>query len=82
MIWAFVFLFVVLKIPVIAAIWLCWWAGRDAPVDEGPGDDGGSPPHPRSPLPRLPRRGPHGDPPLPAPARIRGVAPSLERARE
>ena len=28
-------------------------------------------PHPRMPLPRSPRRGPHGSPALPPPARIR-----------
>jgi hypothetical protein len=42
-------------------------------------EDGGSPtlpagplnPHPRMPLPRSPRRDPHGSPALPAPARVR-----------
>ncbi len=28
-------------------------------------------PHPRAPLPRKPRRGPHGSPSLPPPARVR-----------
>lgn len=28
-------------------------------------------PHPRMPLPRFPRRGPHGSPALPSPARVR-----------
>jgi hypothetical protein len=34
-----------------------------------PGDSRG--PHPRMPLPHSPRRGPHGSPALPAPARVR-----------
>jgi hypothetical protein len=42
-------------------------------------EDGGSPtlaagplnPHPRMPLPRSPRRDPHGSPGVPAPARVR-----------
>jgi hypothetical protein len=38
----------------------------------------GSPldPHPRTPLPRKPRRGPHGSPSLPPPARVRTSARS------
>jgi hypothetical protein len=36
-------------------------------------------PHPRSPLPRSPRRGPHGDPAPPAPARIRTAVRSRRR---
>lgn len=30
-------------------------------------------PHPRTPLPRRPRRGPHGSPSPPSPARVRSV---------
>ena len=36
-------------------------------------------PHPARPLPRTPRRGPHGEPALPAPPRVR---PVTARARE
>ncbi|MCW2970550.1 MAG: hypothetical protein JWO23_1677 [Solirubrobacterales bacterium] len=36
-------------------------------------------PHPRGPLPRNPRRGPHGDPAPPSPARIRTVVRSRRR---
>jgi hypothetical protein len=77
----FVWMFVVLKIPIAALLWLVWWAAKapDPPVavDE---DDGGSkrPDRPHGPLapPRPPRRPDHGAP-LPAPPRVRtrAVAP-------
>jgi hypothetical protein len=76
--WAFVWLFVVLKIPVIAALWLVWWSIRDPePPEEPRGDGGGSDrgPH-RHPRPRRPgptRRGPHGEP-IGAPRRVRAGA--------
>lgn len=68
------FLFVALKVPLIALCWIVWWAVHqvDDPAQDG-GDDGGARrrAHPLGPLPRPPRRGPHGDPaPLP-PARVR-----------
>jgi hypothetical protein len=40
---------------------------------------GPSNPHPRSPLPHGPRRGPHGDPSPPAPPRIRTKLASRRR---
>jgi len=60
-----VFLAVILKIPVLFAIWLIWWAARTEPeLEDLPGDAGD---HSfrrfrRNPLkPRGPRlRGPHG----------------------
>lgn len=58
------FLGVVLKIPVLFAIWLIWWSIRAEPeLEDAPGDAGD---HSfrrwrRNPLrPRGPRRGPHG----------------------
>jgi hypothetical protein len=36
-------------------------------------------PHPRAPLPRTPRRGPHGSPSAPAPRRMRTTARSNRR---
>jgi hypothetical protein len=83
--WAFVYLMLVLKIPIVALLWIVWWAVRSTPeTDEQRSDgDGGprrSPRHPRRPLPRHPRRGPHGDPaPLP-PARTRTVVARARRA--
>ena len=62
------FLFVGLKVPLLALCWLVWWAIRQTPdEDEQPGGGGTKRrPHPARPLPRTPRRGPHGEP---APAR-------------
>ncbi len=70
------YLFVGLKLPIFALGWLVWWAVHQVPEDaEDPrGDDGGSKrPHPRPPLPRSPRRGPHGDPAPAPPRRVRKV---------
>jgi hypothetical protein len=60
--WYVFFLAVVLKIPVIGAMVLIWWAIRAEPVtDDAPEGDG----HDfkrwdHDPKPRHPRRGPHG----------------------
>jgi hypothetical protein len=70
-------LFLGLKIPLIAACWLVWWAIHQEPEpdDEPSGGGGGRVrPHPRPPLPRAPRRGPHGDQALPSPPRVRSVS--------
>jgi hypothetical protein len=56
-------------------------AMRSPDVPGSSEEDGGSralpggplDPHPRTPLPRLPRRGPHGSPAPPAPRRVRSV---------
>lgn len=81
--WTMFFLFVALKVPLIALCWLVWWAIQAVPEeDELPGGDGGGRPrrpHPRRPLPHLPRRGPHGDAAPPSPPRVR---PASARARE
>jgi len=59
--WPIFFLLVVLKIPVLAGIWLVWWASQPQPEPEGAADDdGGFKRRPRPRLPRGPRRGPHG----------------------
>jgi hypothetical protein len=85
-------LFVVLKIPIVALLWLVWWAIHQEPEpEEAPPGDGGQrvtglrePVHPRKPLPHAPRRGPHGDEALPAPPRVRPVvdARSGDRSRQ
>jgi hypothetical protein len=67
----------VLKIPLVALIWIVWWAIKQEPEQVHTGDDDGGikhrPPHPRRPFPKRPRRGPHGEPaPLPPP-RVRTV---------
>lgn len=75
-----------IKIPLAALmLWIPFRNDQAATVAEGPDsseDDGGSKtlpggprdPHPRAPLPRWPRRGPHGAPAPPAPPRVRTKA--------
>jgi hypothetical protein len=70
----FIWMFVILKIPIIAALWLIWYAIQEPEpqVDEerpGGGSDREPERGPRTPRP--PRRGPHASPPPPAPARVR-----------
>jgi hypothetical protein len=86
--WTFVYLMLILKIPIVALLGIVWWAIRSTPETAEPerADDGGGsktrhrhPRHPRKPLPRHPRRGPHGDPlPLPPP-RVRTVVARARR---
>jgi hypothetical protein len=68
------YLFVALKIPILLACWIVWWAVRAEPdPNEGVRDDGGMGKRPHAPprLPRTPRRGPHGGAVMSAPARVR-----------
>jgi hypothetical protein len=87
----FIFLMVVLKLPIFALLYIVWYAIQKPPQPEPVTDeDGGtkkplapSPrprhPHPRPALPRNPRRGPHGAPALPAPPRVRTVVARARR---
>jgi len=84
--WTFVYLMLILKIPIVALLLIVRWAIRATPEETEPvrADDGGGaktpPRHPRKPLPRHPRRGPHGDPlPLPPP-RSRTVVARARRS--
>ena len=72
----FIWLMLVLKIPIAALLWLVWWASK-APAPQEPepavvdrrslhGPPGPWPRHPRP-----PRRGPHAEPLPRAPARTR-----------
>jgi hypothetical protein len=78
--WTFIWLMFLLKIPIVALFLIVRWAVRQTP-EEAPGQDGGigprprprHPHHPRSRLPRQPRRGPHGEPLPAAPARVRAA---------
>jgi hypothetical protein len=75
----FVWMFFVLKIPIVLALWLIWYAIQEPdPVTADDQDEGGSDRHER-PLPRNPRPprrgGPHGAP-IPSPARVRTSARS------
>ena len=77
MTWGFIWMMVVLKIPVVMLLWLCWWAIRQEPepaagdAGGGGGEDGHSP-RPRKPRP--PRRGEHAVPAPQPPARVRAMA--------
>jgi len=78
----FLWMFVVLKIPIIAALVLIWYAIREPePVVDEDSDGGGSDrsPDPRTWRPRPPRRGPHAAPPPPAPPRTRTGAVARRR---
>jgi len=84
--WTFVYLMLILKIPIVALLLIVRWAIRATPEESEPvpaDENGGSktrPRHPRRPLPRHPRRGPHGDPlPLPPP-RSRTVVARARRS--
>ena len=82
--WAFFYMFVILKIPVLMALWLVWWSVKQEPQpDEGGGDGGNdraAPGHPRPRRPRPPRRGPHAGPGPAAPKRVRARARRLDVA--
>ena len=85
MTWTFLWLILLLKIPIGGLLWLVWWAIHktdEEPVTEH-GEDGGSKvsphPHARPPRPRRPRRGPHTGAPAPAPQRTRSVVARARR---
>jgi hypothetical protein len=74
--WGIVWLAIAMKVPIVALLWLVWWAIKDPPVPEPEDSGGGSPdrdprPHPRRRPPQPPRRGPHGEPEPQAPQRVR-----------
>jgi hypothetical protein len=86
MAWGFIWLMVILKIPIAMLLYIVWWAVHQEPDQdtEGTGGDGGtkvpSPRHPRGGRDRFPRkRGPHSEPAPPSPARVRTT---VARARE
>jgi hypothetical protein len=74
----FIWMFVVLKVPIAALLALVWWAVREPePVLDVDEDDGGSrrpEPHRGPRAPRPPRRGPHAGDPPPPPRRVRTPA--------
>jgi hypothetical protein len=77
--WTFIWLMVLLKIPIVGLFLIVRWAVRQTPDMAGGAEDGGigprpwpgHPHHPHARLPRVPRRGPHGGPPPLAPSRVR-----------
>jgi hypothetical protein len=76
----FIWLLVILKIPIVALFMIVRWAIGQTPETDA-GQDGGigprplplHPHHPRSRLPRPPRRGPHRDPLPSSPLRVRAI---------
>ena len=83
--WTLFYMIVILKIPMIAALWLVWWAIKQEPEPVAGEDDGGNQrtrPHPVPKLPHAPRRGPHGDAALPSPPRVRGGRDVVARAKQ
>jgi hypothetical protein len=72
------YLFVFLKLPIIALCWLMWWAIHQEPEYEDDDGGGGPPrPHPVPTLPHAPRRGPHRDAAPQPPPRIRATGDRL-----
>jgi hypothetical protein len=74
--WTMFYLFVALKIPILLACWIVWWAVRSEPdLSEDVRDDGGIGKRPHAPprLPHAPRRGPHGGAVPASPPRVRPV---------
>ena len=74
----FVWLMLVLKIPIAALFPIVWWASRPPEPVEDPASEEWKrprvgPDHPRPRKPRPPRRGPHAEPAPRAPARVRAL---------
>jgi hypothetical protein len=78
--WTFIWLMVLLKIPIVGLFLIVRWAVGQTP-DDAAAEEGGigkpigprDPRHPRRRLPRPSRRGPHGDPAPLSPSRVRTV---------
>ena len=76
MTWGFLWLMLALKIPLAGLIYIVWWAIKQEP-EETPSptttaaSSAASARTRAKPFPRHPRRGPHGDPAPPPPARVR-----------
>jgi hypothetical protein len=92
MTWTFIWLMLILKIPIAGILWIVWWAihqDDEEPASDGESGEGGSKlrahsPHrrPRAPRPHSPlrpRRGPHAGAPPPAPPRTRTVVAFARR---
>ena len=84
--WIFIFMMVVLKIPILMLFYIVWWAVKQTPDEaEQPGTGGGGsrrPPRSPGPLQRGPRRGPHNAGAPAAPLRVRPVKARGRRVPE
>jgi hypothetical protein len=70
-------------VPLIALGFIVCWAIQHKPGETAPTDDDGGirrAVRPRNPSPRHPRRGPHGQPGLPDPPRVRTARPKPLRS--
>ncbi|HEX8121375.1 MAG TPA: hypothetical protein VF549_08940 [Solirubrobacteraceae bacterium] len=85
-VWGFLWIMLALKIPLAMLLYIVWYAIKAVPdpaAEDGRDGGIGNPRHPRKPGPAAPRRrGPHGDPVLPAPPRTRTPAKAREREPE
>jgi hypothetical protein len=84
--WMLFYMLVILKIPIIAALCLVWWAVKSEPAP-AEGDHGErvrlhrGPDRPFPRRPSSPRRGPHAEAEPPrSPQRVRAHAKRIERA--
>jgi hypothetical protein len=80
----FVWMMVILKIPIAALLWLVWWSAKaPTPREEEPARVDSAPGHRPDPSrprrPRPPRRGPHASPAPAAPSRVRAHAAATGR---
>lgn len=81
---AVIWMFVILKIPILAALWVVWYALKapepaiEEPDERGGGSDREPGPSPRRPRP--PRRGPHGASAPGAPSRVRTASGRSRRS--
>jgi hypothetical protein len=79
----FVWMFLVLKIPIGALLWLVWWAINSQPEPATDDSDGGGgakrDPHSGPSRPRGPKRGDHPVPRPSAPKRVRARGRKLTR---
>ena len=82
-VWGFLWIMLALKIPLALLLYIVWYAIKATPEPvAGDGRDGGIGDRPHGPLAPTPRRrGPHGDPLVPPPARTRTPATSRDPAR-
>jgi hypothetical protein len=73
--WMFIWMMLVLKIPIVALLYIVWWAARQEPEPSHDDRGGGNDRHPHRPSnrprPTPPRRGPHAGPPPRSPRRMR-----------
>jgi hypothetical protein len=79
--WTFIWLMFLLKIPIVGLFLIVRWAVGQTP-EIASEEDGGigrpvrpyGPRHPRTRLPKAPRRGPHREPAPASPSRVRARA--------